>query len=105
MTTRVPVVIVSNMDARLMLSERHTISETSFVEMVVWHLPSPLPGNCHAFKYRLALVVNGICVLRYDNEAGKGDHKHNGEEEIPYQFVTPQLLLRDFWHDVDNWRT
>ena len=57
------------MDAKLMLNERHTISEISFVEMVVWRVPSPLPGSCHAFKYRLALVVNGICVLRYDNEA------------------------------------
>jgi len=92
------------MNAKLMLNERHTISEISFVEMVVWHLPSPLPASSHAYKYRLALVVNGICVLRYDNETGKGDHKHKGGEEIPYQFITAQLLLKDFWQDVDNWR-
>lgn len=92
------------MNAKLMLSERHTISEVSFVEMVVWQLPSSIPGSSHSFKYRLALVVNGICVLRYDNEAGKGDHKHKGEEEVAYEFVTPQRLLTDFWHDVDNWR-
>ncbi|GAM10263.1 hypothetical protein OR1_02551 [Geobacter sp. OR-1] len=92
------------MNARLMLNERHTISEISFVEMVVWQLPTPLPGSSHAFKYRLALVVNGICILHYDNEAGKGDHKHKGEEEMPYKFVSPRLLLKDFWHDVDNWR-
>lgn len=92
------------MHAKLMLNERHTISEISFVEMVVWQLPSPLPGSCHAFKYRLALVVNGTCVLRYDNEAGKGDHKHKGEEETFYQFTSPQTLLNDFWHDVDHWR-
>lgn len=92
------------MNAKLMLNDRHTISETAFVEMVVWHLPSPTPGSGHSFKYRLALVVNGICVLRYDNEAGKGDHKHCGNEEIPYRFMTPQILLEDFWQDVDNWR-
>jgi hypothetical protein len=50
-------------------------------------------------------VVNGICVLRYDNEAGKGDHKHRGAEEIPYRFRSPQLLLNDFWHEVDTWRS
>ena len=92
------------MNAKLMLNARHTISEVSFVEMVVWRLPSPLSGSCHGFKYRLALVVNGSCVLRYDNEAGKGDHRHKGEEESPYVFTTPQALLDHFWHDVDNWR-
>jgi hypothetical protein len=105
LTTHISVVILSNMEAKLMLNERHTISEIAFVEMVGWHVPSPLPGSGHAFRYRLALVVNGICVLRYDNEAGKGDHQHKGEEEIPYQFITPQLLLKDFWHDVDDWRS
>jgi hypothetical protein len=49
-------------------------------------------------------VVKGGCVVRYDNEAGKGDHKHLGENEIPYVFDTIQTLLDDFWNDVDNWR-
>jgi hypothetical protein len=104
LTTLSPVVILSNMNAKLMLNERHTHAETAFVEMVVWRLPAPLAASGHAFKYRLALVVNGTCVLRYDNEAGKGDHKHLGEKEIPYRFISPQALLEDFWHDVDNWR-
>ena len=104
LTALSPVVIISNMFAMLMLSERHALSETSFVEMVLWRLPSPLPGSSHGFKYRLALVVNGICVLRYDNETGKGDNKHEGSVEIPYHFTSPQLLLDDFWHDVDRWR-
>lgn len=92
------------MNADLMLSERHIISEMAFVEMVVWRLPLPLPGSSHNFKYRLALVVRGSCVLRYDNEAGKGDHKHAGPIEIPYDFTTPKALLDDFWNDVDKWR-
>ena len=49
-------------------------------------------------------LLCGNCVLRYDNEAGKGDHKHIGEDEIPYIFTTPKALLEDFWNDVDNWR-
>jgi len=88
-----------------MLNERHTISEHSFVEMVVWQLSSPVPGSSHCFKYRLALVVKGVCVLRYDNETGKGDHKHKREEELPYQFRSARILLNDFWQDVDNWRS
>jgi len=80
------------MNAKLMLRERHVISEISFVEMVVWHLPAPLSGSSHRFKYRLALVVNGICVLRYDNEAGKGDHKHKAGEETN---MNAKLMLRE----------
>jgi len=87
-----------------MLNERHIVSENAFVEMVVWRVPLPLSGSSHDFKYRLAFVVDGQCVVRYDNEAGKGDHKHLGEEEMPYVFTTPQALLDDFWNDVDNWR-
>lgn len=90
-----------NMNAELMLNERHTISESAFVELVVWRLPTPLQGSLHRFKYRLALVVSGSCVLRYDNESGKGDHRHIGTEQFPYTFTTPKTLLDDFWHDVD----
>jgi hypothetical protein len=92
------------MDAQLMLNERRILAENVFVEMVVWRLPSPLAGSRHGFKYRLALVVDGACVLRYDNEAGKGDHKHVGGDETPYVFTTPQALLDDFWNDVGHWR-
>ncbi|HAJ27572.1 MAG TPA: hypothetical protein DCG53_10075 [Syntrophus sp. (in: bacteria)] len=92
------------MDADLLLNERYTVSENVFVEMVVWRLPTSVSGSKHGFKYRLALVVDGNCVLRYDNEAGKGDHKHIGEDEMPYEFITPKSLLADFWDDVNNWR-
>lgn len=92
------------MNAELMLDERHVVSEDAFVEMVVWRLPSPVTGSRHSFKYRLAFVVDGRCVLRYDNEHGKGDHRHVGENDFPYVFTTPQTLLTDFWNDVENWR-
>lgn len=93
------------MNPELMLNERHVLSEDAFVEMVVWRLALPVAGSHHGFKYRIALVVKGHCVLRYDNEQGKGDHKHMGGYEIPYIFTTPQALLNDFWNDVDNWRS
>jgi hypothetical protein len=104
LTTGRIAVILSNMEATLLFNERHIVSENAFVEMVVWRLPSSLSRSNHDFKYRLALVVDGRCVLPYDNEAGKGDHKHAGDEQISYVFTTPQALLQDFWKDVDNWR-
>ena len=104
LTTVVRNVKSFDMDATLLLSERYTISANIFVEMVVWRLPSATLGSKHGFKYRLALVVDGSCVLRYDNEAGKGDHKHIGENEMPYDFTTPKSLLEDFWNDVNHRR-
>jgi hypothetical protein len=62
-----------------------------------------LRGSRHSYKYRLALIADGICVLRYDNEASKGDHKHIGDREFPYQFADVDVLLDDFRSDVRRW--
>ena len=91
------------MDAEPLLNERHVLEAQTFVEIVVWRLPRPLRGSMHRFKYRLALVSNGVCVLRYDNEDGKGDHRHFGGKEGAYAFTTPEKLLADFQHDVSRW--
>ncbi|EGG79231.1 hypothetical protein SXCC_00087 [Gluconacetobacter sp. SXCC-1] len=36
------------------------------MEIVVWHVPVPVRGSAHRFKYRLAFVADGACVIRYD---------------------------------------
>jgi hypothetical protein len=92
------------MKATLLLKERHVFDPHSFVEMCVWQLPQSVRGSAHLFKYRLALVINDQCVLRYDNEPGKGDHRHLGTAEVPYVFLTPAQLIADFWSDVDHRR-
>jgi hypothetical protein len=104
LTGAMSVGMISNMKATLLLDERHVVVANAFVELVVWRLGAGLPGREHDFKYRLALVVDGKCVLRYDNESGKGDHRHIGKKELPYVFTTPQGLLDDFWSEVDRWR-
>ena len=93
---------MSNMKARSLLNERIIINEDTFVEMVVWEVTSPLSGSDHLYKYRLALVVNQECVMRYDNEPGKGDHKHIGDNELEYKFTTTEKMLEDFWQDVEK---
>lgn len=57
--------------------------EAGFVEVMVWQLPEPLSGSTHSLKYRLACVVANECVLRYDNEAGKGDHRTWAPKRCP----------------------
>jgi hypothetical protein len=88
----------------LLLRERHVLSESSFAEIVIWELPRRSRGSLHRFKYRLAFVVDEVCVLRFDNEAGKGDHKHLGEDETEYTFTSLTRLLADFWAEIDRWR-
>lgn len=88
------------MKATLVERVRRTVGDTAFVEIVVWALPQPLPGSDHKFKYRLALVVNGECVMRYDNERGKGDHRHIGDHEEVIEFTTPEALFDAFEADV-----
>jgi hypothetical protein len=90
------------MPATLIQRDRFDVGDDRFVELVVWELPAPMRGSTHRFKYRLALIVSGLCVLRYDNEAGKGDHKHIGGREIPYQFTDLVQLAEDFWSDVSR---
>jgi hypothetical protein len=91
------------MKAELLLDERHVLDAHKFVEIVIWRLPRPTLGSKHRFKYRLALVVDGVCVLRYDNEAGKGDHRHANNAQRSYAFSDTDTLLVDFWSDVERW--
>jgi len=91
------------MSAVPLLHERHQLSADTFVELRVWRVPTPVRGSAHDLKYALVLIATGVCVLRYDNEAGKGDHRHIGAMEHPYAFTTPEQLLADFWSDVEKW--
>jgi len=104
LTTLGDVVTFSNMKAELLLRERQGLTETAFVEIVIWRVPQRVLGSHHDFKYSLTLVVDGLCLLRYDNEAGKGDHKHIRERETAYRFSDLAMLHADFWNDVETWR-
>lgn len=77
-----------------------TVAGNLVIEMVVWRLPEPMLGSGHCYKYRLYCGRNGQCLVRYDNERGKGDHVHYGIEELPYSFVDLGQLLNDFQADV-----
>jgi hypothetical protein len=94
---------ITNMSAVSILNRRVADAGGGFAEYVVWLLPRPLPPSVHSFKYRLAYVKNGKCVVRYDNERGKGDHRHFGETEFQYMFSTPRQLIADFEADIVRW--
>lgn len=91
------------MKADLLIDRRVIVTATSFAELVLWRVPRPVAGSAHGYKYRLAYVVDGICVLRFNNEAGKGDHKHVGGVESRIAFTDPDQLLADFRSEVERW--
>ena len=69
------------MKATLLVRRRERQRDGTFMEIVIWQLPRRLPGSTHRYKYRLALIDQEECVLRYDNESGKGDHHHQDASE------------------------
>jgi hypothetical protein len=91
------------MKAQLLLKQRLILGETAFAEIVIWQLETPLTGSTHSYKYRLAYVVNGECVLRYDNEAGKGNHLHLNHQEMHYHFVSIEQLIDNFFAQIKQW--
>ena len=73
------------------------------IEVVIWHLSEPLPGSSHPYKYHLYCGQSaGSCLVRYDNERGKGDHRHVGDNEEIYSFSTLLKLIEDFETDIER---
>ena len=103
MTRMRSVGIIAIMKAASILSKRVADVDGGFAEYFVWLLPKPLPPSEHPYKYRLAYVKNRECVVRYDNERGKGDHRHFGGQERQYIFSTPRKLIADFEADIARW--
>ena len=91
------------MKAFPLIRRRVVLAADAFAEVVVWRVQEPVQPSSHTFKYRLAYVVRGECVVRYDNERGKGDHRHVGGRETPYVFTTPGQLMADFESDLTRW--
>ena len=91
------------MKAQALVRRKEVRADGTIVEIVVWQLAEPLAPCEHHYKYRLAYVENGLCVVRYDNEVGKGDHRHFGSFENSYKFSTPERLMVDFQKDIARW--
>lgn len=70
------------------------------IEGVIWQVPKPVAPCEHAIKYRLVYIVDGKRLVGYDNERGKGDHKHVLGQESAYRFQDAATLLQDFMHAV-----
>jgi hypothetical protein len=84
------------MRATLLTRFKDITPEGGVIELVVWRLPRPLPPSTHDYKYRAVYAVDGVCIVGFDNERGKGDHQHIRGRERPYVFATIDRLIEDF---------
>jgi len=93
------------MDARLIYREKFVYADGSIREMVLWQLPQKSTDRPHGLKYRLYYgLADGTCLVLYDNETGKSDHRHiNGKEEH-YRFKNVETLVADFLSDIEQAR-
>jgi hypothetical protein len=92
------------MKAQRLAQSKEVRDDGSIVEVVVWRLPEPITPCVHDFKYRLYYGCGGVDRVRYDNERGKGDHRHINRQELSYTFESLEKLLDDFEQDIANWR-
>lgn len=93
------------MPATLLIKKRaYFPEEDAFTSITVWAVDPSIRGSQHEYKYSLAYVVHGVCVMRYDNEAGKGDHKHIGDTEFQVTFSGLADLVNQFFDDVNRLR-
>ena len=90
--------------AELLFHQGIDYDDGGIVEMVLWRVPSPVLPSAHDLKYSLFYGRPGVREVGYDNERGKGDHRHFEGAEAEYAFTTVEQLMEDFWSDVRTLR-
>lgn len=103
LTTVAGVGILANMDAILVMDRKTIDASGHITQIVVWEVPEPIEGSSHRYKYRCYFGRDGRRIVGYDNERGKGDHRHLGNREFAYDFRDIPTLVADFLKDVNEW--
>jgi hypothetical protein len=88
------------MRATKLMHEKLVLEDGSIIEMVIWNVPTPIVGSKHEYKYRLYFGRDGLRIVCFDNERGKGDHRHVDGQEMPYEFQDVDRLVADFMAEV-----
>jgi len=99
-----PYGIIRHMPADLLFKDKYIYADGAIREMVIWRLPNKDAERPHGLKYRLYYGYPNQCLVRYDNERGKSDHRHEGEYENSYSFVSVKQLVQDFKADIERIR-
>ena len=105
LTTSSIVGILANMAAQPITRFKNVNPDGSILELVVWKVDTPVPPTEHGYKYRAVYVLDGQRIVGFDNERGKGDHRHLDGKELPYSFTSVEQLVEDFIAAVSARRT
>lgn len=97
--------MIAIMKAELIYRAREDFEDEAIMEIVIWQVPTPVQGCNHPYKYRLYYGRDRRREVSYDNERGKGDHRHYEGTEERYVFQSPEQLIDDFLRDVETRRT
>jgi len=89
--------------AKLIYHEKWVTKEGDIIEIKIWKVPKSKDFP-EGVKYSLVYVHKNERVLCYDNEKGKGHHKHYFGKEIPIKFESVKKLILDFYEDVKEVR-
>lgn len=89
------------MKAAILFREKRIVinritGDAAFVEIKVWNVPK----SAHyptGRKFSLFLVSGGKVLVGIDNHKPKGPHLHLGDQEVPFEYISDEKLLADFW--------
>lgn len=88
------------MKAELLFRDKFVYADGAIREMTLWKLLIADEERPHGLKYSLYYGSDGTRVVGYDNERGKGDHRHYREREEKYEFESVEKLIQDFRDDI-----
>ncbi len=93
----------ASMNAELILKQKFSDELENLIEMKIWKVPVS-QNRPYGYKYSLVYIVKGKRIIRYDNETGRGDHRHYEDTVEDYRFESAIKLVNDFKEDILNYR-
>ena len=87
-------------NARLLVHHKEDYNDGHIAEFTVWLLPETSAERPHGLKYSFFYGREGVRLIGYDNERGKGDHRHYLDVEEGIAFQSIEQLIDDFLRDV-----
>ena len=84
--------------------DKTVLPDEAIVQMTIWQLPRSTQERPHGLKFSLFYGGPDGRIVGYDNESGKGDHKHIRDVETRYKFIDVETMVADFLADVERIR-
>jgi uncharacterized protein DUF6516 len=91
------------MKATLLFHSKTDDACGNITEIRIWRV-TVTEHTPYGFKYSLVYIERDVRIIGYDNERGKGGHRHFDGEETPYYFIDVDTLIEDFSRDIAQWR-